>query len=114
VKIVILTHLETEASREHDPVVDQVARALRKNGHKISILGVHADIKKLINGLGRRKPDLVFNLMETFGSTQMGAVGLVGLLDLLQLRYTGGGPGEYYLQEDKALTKKRIHAIRQP
>jgi D-alanine-D-alanine ligase len=116
VKIVILTHLETEASHEHDPVVDQVARALRKNRHKTSILGVHGDLKKLINGLSRRKPDLVFNLMETFGSTQMGAVGLVGLLDLLQLRYTGGGPGEYYLQEDKALTKKLLafHKIGYP
>ena len=115
-KIVILTHLEEETSSEHDIVVDQVARALRKHGHKASVLGVHADLKKLINGLARRKPDLVFNLMETFGSTQMGAVGLVGLLDLLQLRYTGGGPGEYYLQEDKALTKKLLafHKIGYP
>ena len=114
--ITVLTHLEKEGDKEHDVVVDQVARALRKNKHKVSILGIHADIKKLIGGLTRRKPDLVFNLMETFGPTQMGAVGLVGLLDLLELRYTGGGPGEYYLQEDKALTKKLLafHNIAYP
>jgi len=59
-------------------------------------------------GVARRKPDLVFNLMETFGNNQLGAVGLAGLLDLLGLPYTGGGPGEIYIQEDKALTKKLL------
>ncbi len=107
-KITILTYLEHEGDKKHDVVVDQVADALRQAGHKPSILGVHGDVRKLINGLSRRKPELVFNLMETFGNNQLGAVAVVGLLDLLQLRYTGGGPGEFYLQEDKALTKKLL------
>jgi D-alanine-D-alanine ligase len=107
-KITVLTHLEKEDDPRHDAVVDQVTAALRQGGHKPSVLGVHADIRKLIRGLTRRQPDLVFNLMETFGETELGAVGLVGLLDLLGLRYTGGGPGEFYLQEDKALTKKLL------
>ncbi len=107
-KVTILTHLEAEGARQHDVVVDQVARALRKGGHNPSILGVHGDVRKLIGGLRRRKPDLIFNLMETFGDTQLGAVGVVGLLDLLGTPYTGGGPGEFYLQEDKALTKKML------
>jgi D-alanine-D-alanine ligase len=107
-KITILTHLEKEHTDEHDVVVDQVSDALRGAGHKVSILGVHGDLLKLRTGLMRRKPDLVFNLMETFGDTQLGAVGLAGLLDLLGLPYTGGGPGEIYIQEDKALTKKLL------
>jgi D-alanine-D-alanine ligase len=106
--ITILTYLETEDAKGHDVVVDQVAAALREAGHKPSILGVHGDVDKLLRGLRRRKPELVFNLLETFGESQLGAVGAVGLLDLLGLRYTGGGPGEYYLQEDKALTKKLL------
>jgi D-alanine-D-alanine ligase len=107
-KITILTHLETENAKAHDIVVDQVSDALRGAGHKVSVLGVHGDLLKLRAGLMRRKPDLVFNLMETFGDTQLGAVGLAGLLDLLGLPYTGGGPGEIYIQEDKALTKKLL------
>jgi D-alanine-D-alanine ligase len=106
--ITVLTHLEAEDAGEYDPVVEQVAEALRQGGHKPSVLGVHGDVDKLVRGLRRGKPDLVFNLLETFGDTQLGAVGAVGLLDLLGLRYTGGGPGEYYLQEDKALTKKLL------
>jgi D-alanine-D-alanine ligase len=107
-KITILTHLEHEGDKQHDVVVDQVADALKQTGHKPSVFGVHGDVKKLLGGLNRRKPELVFNLMETFGDDQLGAVAVVGLLDLLQLRYTGGGPGEFYLQEDKALTKKLL------
>jgi D-alanine-D-alanine ligase len=107
-KVTILTHLEHENATEYDPVVRQVARALRRGGKRPSVLGVHGDLRKLIRGLRRRKPDLIFNLMETFGDTQLGATGAVGLLDLLGIPYTGGGPGELYLQEDKALAKKLL------
>jgi D-alanine-D-alanine ligase len=106
--VTILTYLEQENAAEHDVVVDQVAKALRQGGHKPSILGVHGDIGKLVRGVRRRKPDLVFNLMETFGDTQLGSVGVVGLLDLLGVPYTGGGPGEFHVQEDKALAKKLL------
>jgi D-alanine-D-alanine ligase len=107
-KVAILTYLERENAREHDVVVNQVARALRKGGHRPSVLGVHGDVCKLVGGVRRRKPDLVFNLMETFGDDHLGAVGVAGLLDLLGVPYTGDGPGEFYLQEDKALTKKLL------
>src|SRR5262249_37762280 len=107
-KITILTYLEAEDAKEHDVVVDQVAAALKQRGHTPSILGVHGDIGKLLSGIQRRKPDLLFNLLETFGDTQLGAVGVVGLLDLLGIPFTGAGPGEYYLQEDKVLTKKLL------
>ncbi len=106
--ITILTHLEHEGDKKHDVVVDQVAQALKQGRHKVSILGVHGDIGKLHAGLARRKPDLVFNLMETFGDHQLGAVGVVGFLNLMGLPYTGGGPGEFYIQEDKGLAKKLL------
>src|SRR5438128_447873 len=96
-KITILTYLDQERSEVHDMVVDQVAWALRKAKHRVSILGIHGDLKKLVNGLTRRKPDLVFNLMEMFGSNIQGDIGAAGLLDLLGLPYTGCGPGEMYL-----------------
>jgi D-alanine-D-alanine ligase len=106
--ITVLHYLEKENDKTHDVVVDQVARALRQGKHKVSLLGVHGDVSKLRTGLTRRKPDLVFNLMETFGDNQLGAIGVVGFLDLLGLPYTGGGPGEFYIQEDKALAKKLL------
>jgi D-alanine-D-alanine ligase len=108
-KIVVLTHLEREDdAKSYDVVIDQVHEALTQLGHESSILGVHGDTRKLIDGIENARPDLVFNIMESFGSTLFGAVGVAGLLDLLSIPHTGGGPGEYYLQEDKALTKKLL------
>ncbi|HMC89573.1 MAG TPA: hypothetical protein VKI17_08490, partial [Gemmataceae bacterium] len=107
-RITVLAHLEQESSEQLDPVVGQVASALRKGGHKVSILGVHADLSRLISGLRKRKPDLIFNLMETFGRDELGAAGLAGVLNVLGFPYTGGGPGEIYIQEDKALAKKLL------
>jgi D-alanine-D-alanine ligase len=109
-KITVLTYLdsEDESSKEYDQVVPQVARTLRRLGHRVSVLGVHGDVKRLITGLSRRRPDLVFNLMEMFGDNVFGDIPVTGLLDLLGLRYTGSGPGELYLSQDKGLTKKLL------
>jgi D-alanine-D-alanine ligase len=107
-KITVLAYVEHERTGKPDVVADQVVAALRHGKHKASILGVHGDVRKLIGGLSRRKPDIVFNLMEMFGNNLLGASDVVGLLDLLRVCYTGGGPGEFYLQEDKALTKKLL------
>lgn len=107
-KITILTYLESEDAREHDIVVDQVTAALRERGHSPSILGVHGDVRKLISGLARRKPDLVFNLMEMFGTNVRGDVAVTGLLELLGYPYTGGGPGELSLRQDKGLAKRAL------
>jgi len=109
VKITVLTYLDDgENSKEYDPVVPQVARTLRKLGHRVSVLGVHGDVKRLVAGLSRRKPDLVFNLMEMFGENVFGDIPVTGLLDLLGVDYTGSGPGELYLSQDKGLTKKLL------
>ncbi|HJR49970.1 MAG TPA: hypothetical protein VJ794_02630 [Gemmatimonadales bacterium] len=109
-KITVLTYLdsEDENSKEYDPVVPQVARTLRKLGHRVSVLGVHGDVKRLIAGLARRKPDLVFNLMEMFGENVFGDIPVTGLLELLGVSYTGSGPGELYLSQDKGLTKRLL------
>jgi D-alanine-D-alanine ligase len=104
--ITILTGLERDDPKSYDIVVDQVASALRKNKHRVSIFGVHDDLRKLVTGFSRRKPDLVFNLLESFGEDTGGDVAVAGVLDLLRLRYTGGGPGELYLRQDKGLAKK--------
>jgi D-alanine-D-alanine ligase len=75
-RVTNLTYVEQEGSREYDPVVTQVAEALRQLGHQPA---GHADLGKLRSGPKRRRPELIFNLMETFGSDQLGAVSEIGL-----------------------------------
>lgn len=107
-RITILTYVDKEGTKAWDVVVDQVAAALRSKKHKVSILGVHADLKKVIRGIERQKPDVVFNLLEEFGDEPTGNIAVCGLLDLLGVPYTGCGPGEYYLGQDKVLAKKLL------
>ena len=107
-KITVLAYLEADAT-EPDVVVPQVAEVLRGAGHDVSSVTVRDDVRQLVHDLRGQQPDLVFNLLESFGDDIVGGqMGVCGLLDLLQLPYTGGGPGELYLQEDKALAKKLL------
>jgi D-alanine-D-alanine ligase len=104
--ICILTYLESERARKTDIVVDHVSAALKELGHDVRVLAVHGDINRLLDGLMNPRPDLVFNLMEMFGKDFFSDVEVAGLLDLIDMPHTGGGPGEVYLQQDKALAKK--------
>lgn len=107
-RITVLTYVEEEGSEDWDVVVGQVADALRANRHEVQILATHRDVAKLIAGLEAQKPELVFNLLEEFGDDAGGNIGVCGLLDAMGVRYTGCGPGEYYLGQDKALAKKLL------
>jgi D-alanine-D-alanine ligase len=106
--VTVLTYLEKEGAKSHDGVVDQVAAALTEKGHTATVLGVHADINKLVQGLTQPRPDMVFNLMEMFSQDPFGDVDVAGLLDLLDLPHTGGGAGEIFLRQDKGLAKKLL------
>jgi len=107
-KITILAYLEPGAT-EPDVVMPQVAEALEAAGHKTQVLTVHSDVPAMIAAIQQAKPDLIYNLVESFADDIMGGLmGVVGVLDLLQIPYTGGGPGELYLQEDKALAKRLL------
>ena len=46
-------------------------------------LGVHGDVRRLVLGLSRRKPDLIFNMMEMFADNMFGDIAVTGTLDLL-------------------------------
>ncbi len=109
-RITVLTHAESDKAsiRDFDEVVPQVARALRRLGHRVSVMGVHTDVRRLFAGLSRRKPDLVFNLAEMFGDNVSGDMLVAALLETQNLRYTGSGPGELYLSQDKGLSKKLL------
>jgi D-alanine-D-alanine ligase len=107
--ITVLAYVPEEGSKDCDIVIDQVGKALKAGGHKPSVQCVHGDVGKLVSALKRKQPELVFNLVESFGKDQIGGLmGVAGVLELLRLPFTGGGPGELYLQEDKALSKKLL------
>ena len=105
-EITVLTNLESREATSYDAVVEQIMEALRENGHQVSVLGVYDDVVEMTQGLRERRPDLVFNLLESFGENTSADVAVAGLLELLQIHYTGSGPGELVLRQDKGLAKK--------
>lgn len=108
-KITLLGYVEEEGSKDVDVVFEQVMEALKSKGHDCSVLGVHADLQKMVAGLRRKAPDLVFNLLEDFAGGMLGGlIAATAVLDLLRIPYTGGSPGEIFLQEDKGLSKKLL------
>jgi D-alanine-D-alanine ligase len=106
VRVAVLANVEEGGGL--DAVVDQVAAPLRAHQHDVAVLGVEGDVRRLVDGLERLRPELVFNLVEWFGDDLNGDVAVAGVLDALGLRYTGSGPGELYLSADKALGKKLL------
>lgn len=107
-RITVLCNVDEPGSREWDVVVDHVRDALVANGHTVEVLAVCADVSELIAGLAAQRPELVFNLLEEFGDDPTGNIAVCGVLDALRVPYTGCGPGEYYLGQDKALAKKLL------
>lgn len=103
-KITVLADLYEDGTT--DPAVDQVIEALRQGKHTVSRLLVPGDLKAVTAGLARRKPDLVFHLIDDFGEVKSGSLASAGLLDALRIPYTGGGPGELFIRGNKTLAKK--------
>jgi D-alanine-D-alanine ligase len=105
VKIVVLsTHEPTLA--EPDAVVFQVRDALGRAGHDVAHIEVATDVASVVRELQSAQPDLVFNLTEGFGGKSALDSNVAGLLNLLDLRYTGSSPSGLMVAGDKSLTKK--------
>ena len=109
-KITVLTYLdsEDENSKDYEAVVPQVAKALRSLGHRVSILGVH----------GRRQaahrrplPPQARSRLQSHGDVRRQRLRRHSsgrTARSARAQYTGSGPGELYLSQDKGLTKKLL------
>jgi hypothetical protein len=107
-RITILAHPEFGIDETFCSTIGEVAAGLRKASHRVSVLGVQDNIGRLISGLKRRQPDLVFNLMEREPAEGPRAAAVVGLLELLGLPHTGNCPGEFYIQDDPEIARKLL------
>jgi D-alanine-D-alanine ligase len=93
-----------------------VVDALRALRYKVSVLPAVDEIEKIISGLKEQKPDLVFNLTEQFAGDRRLDKNVTGLLEMLDIPFTGSGPTGLMLCRDKRLAKQllSLHKIRVP
>ncbi len=73
-------------------------------------------IDPVLQSVRDARPDLVFNLAESFGGKSALESNVAALLNLLDLRYTGSSPAGLLLAGDKSLSKMmlRFHGISTP
>jgi D-alanine-D-alanine ligase len=103
---VTILHTKDALEPPVDPVLDQIEKALKESGHEARRLVVDDTVEPLVSALTKDKPDLVFNIAESFGGKSALESNVAALLNLLQLRYTGSSPAGLILAGDKTLTKK--------
>ncbi|MCP4650833.1 MAG: ATP-grasp domain-containing protein [PVC group bacterium] len=95
---------------------DDVYTTLCDNGHDVRLLGIHNDINPLIEEIKKFKPDVVFNLTEVFNQKTYLDKNFAGVLEMLEIPYTGASPDALLICNNKALSKKILsfHKIRGP
>ena len=103
---VAILHTKDALEPPVDPVLDNIEEALKANDHECRRIMVDDSVQPLVTALSSDKPDLIFNLAESFGGRSALESNVAALLNLLGLRYTGSSPAGLILAGDKTLTKK--------
>ena len=85
--------------------VQEIADILRRADHDVSGLAIDGT-PECLRALTQQKPDLIFNLVESFGEDNTKEPHVAAYYDLLGLPYTGSGPRGLTLAMDKAVAKK--------
>lgn len=84
-----------------------VQRALLPSGHDTKIVAVALDVYKLIDELRNDRPDMIFNLCESFDGDPTQEMNVASLFELLKIPYTGSRA----LTLGLALNKWRVKEI---
>ena len=88
--------------------IRNVTEAISRLGHEVILQGVYDNIMPLIYTIKRRKPDLAFNLLESFKQQRKYEGALAGLFDLLQVPYTGCPSEALTICRNKQYTKQLL------
>ena len=94
---------------------EEIFEALEKLGHDPFYQVLDGNLQCLTS-LAKCGADLVFNLTESFAGDDTKEMNVAAYMDLLGIRYTGGGPHAHFLAQDKATAKKMFafHEIKTP
>lgn len=94
----------------------EVAEALMVNGHDVHLVGIHDDLRHLLDRLEAYGPDLVFNCCESFMGHSRYDYAVTALLEMHGYPYTGSPPEALLLARNKGTSKKILahHSVRVP
>lgn len=90
---------------------EKIADSLRKSGYDAYILNIRDNLNLFFEDLDRNKPDVIFNLVEIFKEQPQLEMSFTGLLELLNLAYTGAPPLALGTCQNKILTKRILSSL---
>lgn len=106
----VAEHADPRYLLDHDdrPTEKDVCRAIKKLGLELFVHGVFDETVALWQRLAEIKPDVVFNLCETFRGDRSHEGDIASILELANIPYTGSQPAALHLCKDKGATKKIV------
>jgi D-alanine-D-alanine ligase len=95
---------------------EHVQEALQKCGYRTSLFNMNSDVKRLIQFIEEKQPDLIFNLCESVGDESTHEMFVAGLYELMGVPYTGASAFTLGMCQNKVRTKQILsyHKIRIP
>ena len=95
---------------------NDVWQALLESGYEVHRLSLYDDVRPLLDAVRDIKPDVIFNLCETYNRTTHFDKNIVATMELLGVPCTGASSAALFLCNDKGLCKKilRFHRVRVP
>jgi D-alanine-D-alanine ligase len=121
-RVTVLYNLPTlpaghrDAESEHEVVytVRKIAAILRKAGYEVTRLGAHVNPGRIVAGLKKFKPDVVFNLFEGVPAMSQTEAFAAGILEWMGVPYTGCPFQTMVIARDKPLTKRLLRGAGLP
>jgi len=95
---------------------NDVYQALLECGYEVHRLSLFDDVRPLLDAVRDFKPDVIFNLCETYRNAPHWDKNIVATMELLGVPCTGASSNALFLCNDKGLCKKilRFHRVRTP
>ncbi|AFN74759.1 D-alanine-D-alanine ligase [Melioribacter roseus P3M-2] len=90
---------------------EAMAKALRRAGYDAYTLNIMDNLQHFFDNIDKNKPDVVFNLMELYKDVAIQEMNFAGLLELLDIPYTGAPPLALGTCQSKILTKRILSSI---
>jgi D-alanine-D-alanine ligase len=84
-----LSHPDAESEHEIHYTVDEVSKTLVAAGFSVTRLGASRDPGRMTAAIEKKKPDVVFNLFEGTADQSGNEAVVAGLLEWLQIPFTG-------------------------
>jgi D-alanine-D-alanine ligase len=102
-------YFDLEISDTEEEISD-IVKALQKEGFGAFSYNIQDRFENLVKVLKKRRPDVVFNLVESFTDSPLKEMLVTGIYEMLRIPYTGSTPLTLGICQRKGLTKQILLA----